>query len=74
MENIIALKELRLNMEKYANEVKSGKSFIVLKQSKPIFKLSPVEESGEDERWEEVVNFTKIKKGGVDIDSLLASL
>ncbi|MFZ4631761.1 MAG: hypothetical protein ACOYL8_00970 [Patescibacteria group bacterium] len=73
MENMIALKELRLNIEKYANEVKNGKSFIVLKQSKPIFKLSPVEDGG-DERWDEVINFTKIKKGGVDIDSLLKAL
>ena len=46
MENLIALKDLRLNMEKYATEVKAGKSFIVLKQSKPLFKISPVEESG----------------------------
>jgi antitoxin (DNA-binding transcriptional repressor) of toxin-antitoxin stability system len=76
MENIIALKDLRLNMEKYVAEVKTGKSFIVLKQSKPIFKLSPVNEKtgDEDERWDEVINFTKIKKGGVDIDSLLAAL
>jgi len=76
MENMIALKDLRLNMEKYVNEVSSGKSFIVLKQSKPIFKLSPVNEikSEEGERWEEVINFTKIKKNGVDLDALLASL
>ena len=73
---MIALKDLRLNMEKYVNEVSSGKSFIVLKQSKPIFKLSPVNEikSEEGERWEEVINFTKIKKNGVDLDALLASL
>lgn len=81
MENLIALKELRLNMEKYVNEVSSGKSFIVLKQSKPIFKLSPVNEpknnvlkNDESERWEEIINFTKIKKNGVDLDALLASL
>jgi len=71
MESLIALKDLRLNMEKYTAEVKAGKSFIVLKQSKPIFKLSPVYEDG---RWEEVINFTKIKKGGVDIDELLKAL
>ena len=39
MENIIALKELRLNMEKYATDVKSGKSFIVLKKNQPFFKI-----------------------------------
>ena len=71
MENLIALKDLRLNMEKYATEVKAGKSFLVLKQSKPLFKISPVEESGE---WEEVVDFTKIKKGGVNLDELLSRL
>lgn len=70
MENLIALKDLRLNMDKYATAVKTGKSFIVLKQSKPIFKLSPVNESD----WEEVINFAKIKKGGVDLDALLAAL
>lgn len=74
MENMIALKELRLNVEKYAQEVAKGKSFVVLKQSKPIFMLSPVETNKKEERWEEVIDFTKIKKGGVDIDSLLAAL
>ena len=71
MENMIALKDLRLNMDKYANEVKTGKSFIVLKQSKPLFRLTPIDE---DNRWEEVINFTKIRKGGVNIDELLAAL
>lgn len=71
MESLIALKDLRLNMNKYAAEVKAGKSFIVLKQSKPLFKLSPI---NEDNDWEEVVNFAKIKKGGVNIDELLAVL
>lgn len=71
MDNLIGLKDLRLNMDKYATEVKAGKSFIVLKQSKPLFRLTPIDE---DNRWEEVINFTKIKKGGVNIDELLAAL
>lgn len=71
MESLIALKDLRLNMDKYATAVKAGKSFIVLKQSKPLFKLSPVDEDGS---WEEVINFANIKKGGVNIDELLAAL
>ncbi len=71
MENMIALKDLRLNMNKYAAKVKAGKSFIVLKQSKPLFRITPIDE---DDNWEEVINFTKIKKGGVDIDALLAAL
>lgn len=71
MENLIGLKDLRLNMDKYATAVKAGQSFIVLKQSKPLFKLTPV---NEDDNWEEAINFTKIKKGGVNIDALLAAL
>jgi antitoxin (DNA-binding transcriptional repressor) of toxin-antitoxin stability system len=75
MENTVALKDLRLNMEKYTNEVASGKSFIVIKQSKPIFRITPINSDDADNgRWEEVINFTKIKKGGVDIDELLAAL
>lgn len=41
--------------------------FIVFKISKPLFRISPVEESP----WEEVIDFTRIKKGGVDIKELL---
>jgi antitoxin (DNA-binding transcriptional repressor) of toxin-antitoxin stability system len=75
MENTVALKDLRLNMEKYTNEVALGKSFIVIKQSKPIFRMTPINSNGADDgRWEEVINFTKIKKGGVDIDQILAAL
>lgn len=71
MENIIALKELRLNMEKYAADTKSGKSFIVLKKNKPLFRIVPIED---EQEWEEVINFAKIKKGGVNIDELLSYL
>ena len=67
MENIINLKNLRENMQEYAQEVKRGRSFIVFKKSKPLFRISPVDESP----WEEVIDFTKIKKGGVDLKKLL---
>jgi len=67
MENIINLKNLRDNMQEYAQEIKRGRSFIVFKKSKPLFRISPVDESP----WEEVIDFTKIKKGGVDLKELL---
>ncbi len=71
MEKIIGLKDLRQKMSEYAEKVKAGKSFIVVRRSKPLFKITPIEE---DEIWEPVVNFTKIKKGGIDIDDLLSRL
>jgi len=71
MENLIALKDLRLNMEKYAAKVKIGQSFIVLRKSKPLFKITPIDE---ESRWQEVIDFTKIQKGGVNIDEVLSRL
>lgn len=67
---MIGLKELRENVDTYTKRVKAGDSFVVMRRSTPLFKISPVE----DEAWEEVIDFTKIKKGGVDIDELLQRL
>ncbi len=71
MDNIINLKNLRMNMDKYAKKVAQGDSFIIFKRSKPLFKICPV---NDEKKWEEVVDFTKIKKGGVDIDEVLSRL
>ena len=70
MDNIISLKNLRENMQEYSQKIKKGHSFIVFKKSKPLFKISPVDEGC----WEEMIDFTKIKKGGVDIKELLQRL
>lgn len=70
MENIITLKNLRENMQGYADKVKQGYSFIVFKRSQSLFKVSPITEG----QWEEVIDFTRITKGGVDIKKLLQRL
>jgi antitoxin (DNA-binding transcriptional repressor) of toxin-antitoxin stability system len=70
MENIVGLKSLRENMTDYINRIAKGESFIVFKQTKPLFKISPVQ----DEEWEEVIDFTKIRKGGVNIKEILSRL
>lgn len=74
MEKIISLKELRQKMPDYTQLVRRGQSFIVVKQSKPIFKVVPLFEKARQEEWEEVVDFTKIKKGGVKIEEVLSRL
>lgn len=68
--NIIGLKEFRENTKTLISDIEKGSSFIVMKRNKPIFKVSPVT----DEKWEEVIDFTKIKKGGIDIGELLERL
>lgn len=67
----VGLKELRQNMDKYIAEVEKGKSFTVIRRSRPVLKIS----SPDDEAlWESVIDFTKIKKGGVAIADLLSRL
>ena len=74
MAKIIGLKDLRENTAKYISQVAKGKSFTVVRRSKPVFKVMPVDEWGDEGMWETVVDFTKIKKGGVDIKDLLSRL
>ena len=69
---IVGLKELRENIETYIAKVEKGGSFIVLKKSKPIFRISPPGDEGD--LWESVIDFTKIKKGGTPIADLLSRL
>lgn len=71
MTSLVGLKELRKNVAKYTKQVQSGHSFVVMKHSKPLFKITPLDEEGQ---WEEVIDFTKIKRGGINIDDLLTRL
>jgi len=71
MAKIIGLKDLRENTAKYISQVAKGKSFTVVRRSKPVFKVMPVDEWGDEGMWETVVDFTKIKKGGVPIDEVI---
>ena len=72
MNNIVGLKELRENIESYVSQVKKGKSFIVVRRSEPVFRISPTEEA--EELWENVIDFTKIKKGGIEIEKIISRL
>lgn len=71
---IIGFKDLRENADKYISAVSKGKSFTVVRRSKPIFNITPVDEWGDEGVWETVVDFNKIKKGGVPAEEVLASL
>jgi antitoxin (DNA-binding transcriptional repressor) of toxin-antitoxin stability system len=70
MSTTIGLKDLRLNVERYAKAVEKGESFIVMRRSKPLFVINPIGGEG----WEEVIDFTKIRKGGIDVRDLLKRL
>ena len=70
---VVGLKELRENIEAYIAQIKKGKSFIVARRSRPVFKISGVSED-EGNAWERVADFSKIKKGGVPLRDLLSRL
>ena len=71
MKHMIGLREFRQNIAKYARRLEAGQSFVVMKHAQPLFKVTSLDD---DERWEEIIDFTKIKKGGIDIDDLISRL
>lgn len=71
MEKIVGLKKLRENLAEYVRDVGQGTDYIVVRRSKPLFRITPIDR---EEDWETVVDFTKIKKGGVNIKELLSRL
>ena len=72
MGNLVGLKELRENVNTYISEVQRGKSFIVVRRSKPIFKITPPDE--DDGSWETVADFTKFYDDGIPARALLRKL
>ncbi len=72
MENaIVGLRELRGNIDAYASKVKRGGSFIVMRKSKPLFKIVPLDL---ENQWETMVDFTEINKNGVSAKEILKEL
>ena len=69
--SLVGLKELRENMEKYIKATKRGRSFTVLRRSKPVFKIMPVDEWGDEGVWETVIDFTEINPRGVPAKDIL---
>ncbi len=70
--NIVGVKELRTNLDRYINRVRKGEILTVVKRSKAVFKIVPLKD--EEELWEQVVDFTSVKKSGVAIVDLLKRL
>jgi len=61
-------------MESYISEVSKGKSFTVVRRSTPIFKLSPVNEWGDEGTWEIVLDLNKEGSRGVKNENFLKRL
>ncbi len=66
-EQIIGLKELRLDTEKYIKKIAKGESFVVVKRSKPVFIISKVKE-----KWETILDVSD--EGGIPLKDLQSHL
>ena len=72
--NIIGFKDLRLNADKYINAIARGKSFTVVRRSKPIFNITPIDEWGDEGKWETIVDFRDKNGRGIKAEELLKIL
>lgn len=72
-QTIVGLKELRENIDDYITLVNKGRKFTVVRRSKPVFAMVPVDRE-ENGVWETVIDFTKMKRGGVDINEIIKRL
>ncbi len=72
--SIIGFKELRENADKYISAVGKGNSFTVVRRSKPIFNITPVDEWGDDGVWKTVVDFKDKNGKGIRSEDLLKML
>lgn len=70
-QNTVSLKELREQFPKYIDAIAKGRSFTVVKRSKPIFQIGPVSDEGD---WQTIADFTSIKAQGVAADDILKAL
>lgn len=74
MPTIIGFKELRENADKYISAVEKGKSFTVVRRSKPIFNITPVDEWGDEGVWEKVVDFRDKNGRGIRMEDFAEML
>lgn len=72
--NIIGLKDLRENMGSYLAQIEKGKSFVVVRKSKPVFKVVPIDEWGDEGNWKTIIDFREIHPDGIPAEDFLRYL
>ncbi len=78
MDTIIGLKELRENVAAYAQQVSQGKTFVVVRRSKPIFRITQplqmVDPDIDAQGYVTLVDLKKVRKSGVLAQDAIAAL
>ena len=68
--NIVGLRELRERMDSYVDRVGKGESFLVLRKSKPVFKMEPVDKWGDEGTWKDF-DLRDVKGNGMNIGEFI---
>lgn len=55
-------------------QVGEGKSFTVVRRSRPVFRVVPVDEWGDEGEWKTLVDFSHLKDGGINATDFLKLL
>ncbi|MBI5412344.1 hypothetical protein HZA43_04205 [Candidatus Peregrinibacteria bacterium] len=76
MSTLISIKDLRTSLSSVADAVAQGESFLVMRHSRPAFKVEPLKEEEEETMdmygWKTIVDFTEGgKKKGIAAKKLL---
>lgn len=75
MSTLISIKDFRKSLAVIADAVEQGESFLVMRRSKPAFKVEPVEAQGEPFNitgFKTAIDFTQNgKSGGIPAKELL---
>ena len=72
--SIIGFKDLRENADTYINAISRGKSFTVVRRSKPIFNITPVDEWGDEGVWKTLIDFKDKKGRGINMENFAKML
>ena len=65
-ELIVPFKEFRTHAVEYIDALSKGARFLVVKRSRPVFRLEPV-----NEIWETIADFRSMKGGGISAEKLI---
>lgn len=61
-QNLVGLRELRVNLDKYVKGVARGSSYTILRRSKPLFRISPIETENET-GWDTIFDADRDNQG-----------
>lgn len=75
MPTIIGLRDLRENTAHYIATIRNGAEYVVMQRSRPVFRISPIQDEwGDGGDWVTLADFSNESGGGVPVQKLIKAL